>query len=115
MSLDNVLAIAAIAKDNTLLLVLGLLISMPLIVAGSGIVMYIINRFPLLVWVGAALLGWVAGDMLLADPALTDFFDEALLRRLVTPMAAMGAVFVLGFGYLFRFLRKQQKTPSANG
>src|SRR4051794_2649410 len=68
MSLDNVLAIAAVAKDSTFLLVLGLAISIPLIVAGAALIMAILERAPVLVWAGAALLGWVAGDMMLSDP-----------------------------------------------
>ena len=61
MSLDNVLAIAAVAKDSTALLMIGLAISIPLIIAGAALIMRLLARFPILVWAGAALLGWVAG------------------------------------------------------
>src|SRR3954454_12392675 len=70
MSLDNVLAIAAVAKDSTFLLVLGLAISIPLIIAGAALIMALLDRVPLLVWAGAALLGWVAGQMIVSDPWL---------------------------------------------
>ena len=68
MSLDNVVAIAAIAKDSMLLIVIGLIISIPLIAFGSSAMLTLINRFPAIVWLGAAMLGWVAGELLIADP-----------------------------------------------
>lgn len=68
MSLDNVLAIAAVADGNVWLFVFGLLLSIPLIIAGSALVMGIITRFPIFVWAGAALLGWIAGAMIISDP-----------------------------------------------
>ncbi len=61
MSLDNVVAIAAAAKDSVLLLVIGLGISVPLIIAGAALVMTMLTRFPVLVGAGAGLLGWIAG------------------------------------------------------
>jgi YjbE family integral membrane protein len=70
MSLDNVLGVAAAAKGNTVLLVLGLAISIPLIVYGSTLVLKLMNRFGFIVVAGAGLLGWVAGEMLVTDPVL---------------------------------------------
>lgn len=102
MSLDNVLAIAAVAKDNMALMVLGLVISIPLIVAGATLIMALLSRFPILVWAGAGLLGWVAGEMLDADPFLVERFGEELLHRLEYPLAAAGAAFVLGLGWFLR-------------
>jgi YjbE family integral membrane protein len=113
MSLDNVLAIAAIAKDNMVLMVIGLVISIPLIVAGSGVVMYILNRFPLLVWAGAGLLGWVAASMMLADPVLTDYVDQALIKTIHLPINVAGVLFVLGIGYLIKQQRKKDATETA--
>ena len=106
MSLDNVLAIAAVAKDNTLLMVIGLVISIPLIVAGSGIVMYVLNRFPLLVWAGAGLLGWVAASMMLADPLLMDYVDQALIKTIHLPANVLGVLAVLAIGYFIKRSRK---------
>lgn len=67
MSLDNVLAIAAAAKGNTGLIIFGLTISIPLIVAGATLIMALLTRFPILVWAGAALLGWIAGELIVGD------------------------------------------------
>lgn len=113
MSLDNVLAIAAISKDNMILMMIGLVISIPLIVAGSGVVMYILNRFPLLVWAGAGLLVWVAASMMLADPVLTDYVDQSLIKTIHLPINVAGVLFVLGIGYLIKHQRKKNATETA--
>src|SRR5258708_2527811 len=68
MSLDNVIAVAA--NGSFPLLILGLAISIPLIVAGAALIMALLNRLPILVWAGAALLGWIAGDVIATDPAV---------------------------------------------
>jgi YjbE family integral membrane protein len=70
MSLDNVIAVAAAANGSVPLLVLGLAISVPLIVAGAALIMALLNKLPILVWAGAALLGWIAGDVIATDPAV---------------------------------------------
>jgi YjbE family integral membrane protein len=70
MSLDNVIAVAAAAGGSLPLLVLGLAISIPLIVAGAALIMALLTRLPILVWLGAALLGWIAGDVMATDPAV---------------------------------------------
>ena len=70
MSLDNVIAVAAAANGSASLLILGLAISIPLIVAGAALIMALLNRLPILVWAGAALLGWIAGDVIATDPAI---------------------------------------------
>jgi len=77
MSLDNVIAIAAAAKNagnehELVLVVLGLLISVPIIVGGSQLVMKIMERFPVVIVLGGMLLGWIAGGMLVSDPVFTD-------------------------------------------
>jgi YjbE family integral membrane protein len=100
MSLDNVLAIAAVAQDSTALLVLGLAISIPLIVAGATLIMVLLERFPILVWAGAALLGWIAGEMLISDPALVTRLGGEMVHRLEFPIAAIGAALVLALGYV---------------
>lgn len=115
MSLDNVLAIAAVAKDSTTLLIVGLVISVPLIVAGSAIIMALLGRLPILVWAGAALLGWVAGDMLVSDPWLLRTFGEGLMHRIELPAAAIGTVFVVGLGYVLsrRAVREKAREQEA--
>jgi YjbE family integral membrane protein len=70
MSLDNVIAVAAAANGSVPLLILGLAISIPLIVAGAALIMAVLNRLPILVWAGAALLGWIAGEVMATDPAV---------------------------------------------
>ncbi len=72
MSLDNVIAVAAAAKGNTLLLILGLAISIPLVVFASRLLLTLMDRFPIIITLGAALLGWVAGEMAITDVASKD-------------------------------------------
>lgn len=76
MSLDNVLAILGVAHGDMRLIIFGLLLSIPLVVFGAGALMRIIDRFPILVWAGAALLGWVAGEMIVADPVVANWLDR---------------------------------------
>ncbi len=73
MSLDNVIAVAAAAGDSVTLLVLGLGISIPLVIFGSTLLMKVMERFPIIVVAGGALLGFVAGEMAVTDPALHDW------------------------------------------
>jgi YjbE family integral membrane protein len=75
MSLDNVLAIAAAAHGDMMLIVFGLTISIPLIVAGATLIMALLARFPILVWAGAGLLGWIAGELMVEDPISGPIFD----------------------------------------
>ena len=72
MSLDNVIAVAAAAGGSYVLLVLGLAISIPLVVFGATLLLKLMERFPVIISVGAALIGWVAGEMLVGDAALQD-------------------------------------------
>ena len=75
MSLDNVIAVAAAAGDSVMLLILGLAISIPLVIFGSTLLMKVMERFPIIVTAGGALLGWVAGEMAVSDPALADWMS----------------------------------------
>ena len=68
MSLDNAVAVASVANGRYVLLGLGLAISIPTVVAGSAIVLRLMRRFPIIVWAGAAILGWVAGELAANDP-----------------------------------------------
>jgi YjbE family integral membrane protein len=94
MSLDNVIAVAAAANGSVPLLILGLAISVPLIVAGAALIMALLSRLPLLVWAGAALLGWIAGDVIATDPAVAPLlhrmFDSPLGTGLDSVMATLG-------------------------
>lgn len=97
MSLDNVLAVAAAAKGDTALLVIGLAVSIPLIIFGSTLLLKVMERFPIIITLGAALLGFLAGEMLLTDPAVTTRFGE-LSHEVVNGAGAVGAVLVVGVG-----------------
>ncbi|MFN3671846.1 MAG: TerC family protein [Bosea sp. (in: a-proteobacteria)] len=109
MSLDNVLAIAAVAKDSVPLLIAGLVVSIPLIVLGASLITNLLAKFPMLVWAGAGLLGWVAGEMFDTDPWLIDRFGAQTLHALEYYSAALGALLVLGLGY---FLKKRRPDPA---
>jgi YjbE family integral membrane protein len=94
MSLDNVLGVAAVAKGDVILLVLGLLISMPLIIYGSTLIMGLMGRFPVLITLGAALLGYVAGEMVVSDPVVVPWIEaNAAWLHVFAPL--LGAVLVV--------------------
>ncbi|WP_045853395.1 TerC family protein [Raoultella terrigena] len=97
MSLDNVLAVAAAGKGHLLLVALGVLISIPIIVAGSKLVLAILNRFPSVVLLGGALIGWIAGAMLVTDPTIIRLFPVAP-DALPTIAGAAGAALVIAAG-----------------
>src|SRR3954452_25246938 len=113
MSLDNVIAIAAAAETaaaqidlahasamKASLIIFGLATSVPLIVAGSAILMALLERYRVLVWGGGALLGWVAGDVMATDPALNGWFSATVLHQLHIWGGPVGALIVLGLGYI---------------
>ena len=104
MSLDNVLAVAAAANGNTLLLVIGLVVSIPLIVFGSTLLANVMARFPVIVTLGAALLGFLAGEMLVSDPAVTTRVGEPS-DGIVDGAGVAGAGLVVTVG---RWLRRRQ-------
>jgi YjbE family integral membrane protein len=95
MSLDNVIAVAAAAKGNIILLIVGLAISIPLVVFASRLLLGLMERFPVIIVIGAALLGWVAAEMLITDPKTTDIFAAGWLHYAVP---AAGAIFVVMVG-----------------
>ncbi len=97
MSLDNVIAVAAAAKGNTLLLVIGLAISIPLVVFASRLLLVLMERFPIIITLGAALLGWVAGDMAVTDPIDKPWVDlHAAFLHWGAPLVCAIGVIVLG-------------------
>jgi YjbE family integral membrane protein len=98
MSLDNVLAVAAAAKGDMLLLSLGLGISIPLVIFGSTIVLRLMDRFPVIVILGSALLGFVSGEMLVSDPTLASWPPLAHESPLHTIIPIAGAVLVVVAG-----------------
>jgi YjbE family integral membrane protein len=103
MSLDNVIAVAAAAKGNYLLLGLGLAVSIPVVIAGSALFLAIIERFPIVIWGGGALLGWIAGGLLPEDPMVAQYFSEATMEIVDIVCGVVGAIFVVLTGlYLVR-------------
>jgi YjbE family integral membrane protein len=108
MSLDNVLAVAAAAKGNTLLLVIGLALSIPLIIFGSQLLLKVMERFPIIITAGAALLGFLAGEMFLTDPALTARIGE-LPHWQVNVGGAIGAALVVALGTMMRRRQKARR------
>lgn len=106
MSLDNVLAIAGAARGDWMLIVIGLLISIPLVVGGSTLIMSMLTRYPMLVWGGAALLGWIAAELIVGEELLRPFFADAArllgvgFRAIELVGAALGAAFVVAGGAL---------------
>jgi YjbE family integral membrane protein len=106
MSLDNVIAIAAAAQGNMALLVIGLGVSIPLIVAGAALVMALLDRFPILVWAGAALLGWIVGEVIATDPVIQGYLEPKFgadgFHYIMLFCALVGAVLVLVVGGIWR-------------
>ncbi|MEK8046844.1 TerC family protein [Ideonella margarita] len=101
MSLDNVLAVAAAAKGDTVLLVVGLGISIPLIIFGSTLLLKVMERFPIIITLGAALLGFLAGEMVLTDPAVDAQFG-AQSHLLINLAGVLGAGLVVGLGTVLK-------------
>ena len=132
MSLDNVIAVAAAANGQISLLILGLAISIPIIVAGAALIMAVLDRFPILVWLGAMLLGWIAGEVIESDPAVQPWlyrlFDTTIashldMKSIISGLpphelvgylaSVLGAVTVLVAGSIWRRRRlKQLEKPT---
>jgi YjbE family integral membrane protein len=95
MSLDNVIGVAGAAKGNMALLVFGLVVSIPLVVVGSKLILKLIERFPLVVVAGGALLGWIAGELIATDPAAAGVM-QGLPSWSHFAFSAAGALLVVG-------------------
>jgi YjbE family integral membrane protein len=137
MSLDNVIAVAAAANGSASLLILGLAISVPLIVAGAALIMALLNRLPVLIWAGAALLGWIAGEVIATDPVIHPMLQALFAGRLGVKLdtwlamlgmaphfagsgnggevvcAALGIIVVLVAGSIWRRRRLHYVEPAA--
>ncbi len=97
MSLDNVIGVAAAAKGNVGLLVFGLLVSIPLIAWSSQLVLKLIDRFPFIIYAGGALLGYVAGEMLVTEAMFKETVEASYYLHWLVPLGC--AVFVLAMGW----------------
>ena len=102
MSLDNVIAVAAVAKGHYVLLTIGLAISIPMVIAGSAIILALLERFPVLVWGGAAVLGWVAGDIFSSDTVVLGFFSQFDESQVEIAAKILGAIIVVVSGIMWR-------------
>jgi YjbE family integral membrane protein len=107
MSLDNIIAVAAASRGSYALLMFGLAVSIPLIMAGAAIVIALLERFPVIVWAGAALLGWIAGEIIAGDPLFTQHFDAATAHTVKLAAATGGAALVLFIGMVRRRLTRR--------
>lgn len=101
MSLDNVIAVAAAANGSIVLMVLGLAISIPMIVAGAALIMALLDRLPALVWLGAALLGWIAGEVIATDPAVAPWLHRLLDGHIALDVDTTSTIF--GFAKHLKF------------
>jgi len=103
MSLDNSVAIAAAADGNMYLVLFGLLLSIPIIIWGSSFILKLIDKFPIIIYLGSALLGWIAGDMILTDIFITENF-KGISNYSILPI--LGSLFVLTFCFLYKIIKK---------
>jgi YjbE family integral membrane protein len=119
MSLDNVIAIAGAADQahddhQTLLVIFGLLVSVPFIVGGSQVILRLIDRFPVIVWVGGGLLGWIAGGLFASDGWMVQQFPQ--LPGMVLPLEIAGAAFVVIVGLsIAHFSKKRLQAKKQEG
>jgi YjbE family integral membrane protein len=118
MSLDNVVAVAAVAQGSLLLLAIGLAASIPIILAGAALIMLLIDRLPILVWAGAALLGWIAGEVIATDPAVLHFitarYGAELAEKVEFSAAVSSILLTIAIGGLWRqfHLNKARGAPA---
>jgi YjbE family integral membrane protein len=121
MSLDNVIAVAAAAGGSVVLLILGLAISIPLVIFGATLLVKLMDRFPVIITIGGGLIGWVAGEMLVTDPALEGWLTalgmkfvagKPMLGEIAAELVAgaVGVIFVVALG---KWLARRQEVASA--
>ena len=103
MSLDNSVAIAGAADGNIYLVIFGLLLSVPIIIWGSSIILKLIDKYPIIIYLGAALLGWISGDMIQTDILTTSYLDA---NEVLKYFPFIGSLFVILYSYIFQFLKK---------
>lgn len=114
MSLDNVIAVAAVAKASMILLVLGLAISVPVVILGATMLLKLMRSYPIVITLGAAVLGWVAGETLVTDPILADRFasvqawmPQGLSGANWAGLAGAAGVLMMGRGLTWRTARRR--------
>ena len=103
MSLDNSVAIAGAADGNIYLVIFGLLLSVPIIIWGSNIILKLIDKYPIIIYLGSGLLGWIAGDMIQTDIFTTTYFEA---NEFLKYFPFIGSLFVILYSLIFKFLKK---------
>ena len=114
MSLDNVIAVASAAHGNLVLLILGLAISIPLIVFGSTALLKLMDRFPVIIKLGAGLLGYLAGEMLLSEPVI-ESYERGMVVHAAIPWAGAALVLVVGTWLSAGIIEKRQRKATGSG
>lgn len=116
MSTDNVLAIAGASKGNILLLAFGLALSIPIIIFGSQILLFFIKKFPLVIYLGAGILSWTAGEMIVSDERFAALFQAETAEIMNMAVPALLTAFIITFGCLHkRTLRKRAAQANQPG
>jgi YjbE family integral membrane protein len=108
MAIDNMLAVAGACKGNLFLLLFGLILSIPLVVAGAGLLSMLMSRYPIILYIGAAILGKVGGEMMITDPFIENLLHPS--KAVEYGVMIFFILFVLGFS---RLLIKRKKAKSA--
>lgn len=116
MSLDNTLAIAAVSKGDWVMLVIGLATSIPVIIFCARLILYLMKKFPVIVYIGAGILGWTAGKMLVEDKMVAGFLHNNYghitdMIHVAVPVAI--TAFVLIYGWVWNARKRREKTPAA--
>jgi YjbE family integral membrane protein len=112
MSLDNVLAVAAAAHGDLILVIFGIALSLPLVVWGSGILARLMGRYPWIVWLGGGILGYVAGEMILKDRVIQQWVGEGVIEILHYPLPLVLGIGITGLGWwIAREARHGRKIP----
>ena len=111
MSLDNVLGVAAAAKGSMPLLIIGLAVSIPLVIFGASLLLKVMERFPIIITIGGGLLGWVAGEMAVTDPAISGWIEANapyMHHMYIAPILCTAVVLLAG-----KVISKRHKEKAA--
>ncbi len=111
MGLDNVIAIAGVAKHNISLVVIGLLISVPIVVWGSTLFIKLINKYPWIIYIGSAVLGFTASSMITDEHQLSPFFDQHPLLKVLFILVIIVAILIGGHWRRQSRHKKPKKLP----